>query len=208
MGTQFDDQLQQRLIAFQQQHGLSADGVVDTATWQALASVGAGQAAAQPTQPTPTQTPIQTGQHHGGGHQQHHDSHHDHHGHHGSNGVPSGCRKTAKACFSISEERAWLLRPGQGNAAPTVVAAVRALGGRPGHPTPQGHFNVIQHDRNHHSNLYHNAPMPFYVQFAPAVGFHTGSLSEHSHGCVHLSSADAEHFFTYLQDGDQVDVVP
>jgi hypothetical protein len=116
--------------------------------------------------------------------------------------VPSTCRNSAKACFSISQQRAWLLRPGR-----IVVVAVPALGGRPGHPTPVGQFSVGFHDANHTSSIYH-APMPFYVNFAPMVGFHAGSLTVRSHGCVHLSRANAERFFNYLQDGDPVDVVP
>ncbi len=120
----------------------------------------------------------------------------------GSSTVPASCRANAKACFSISQRRAWLLRPGR-----VVVVAVPALGGRPGHPTPTGQFTVQFHDANHVSSIYH-APMPFYVNFAPQVGFHAGSLVVRSHGCVHLSRDNAQRFFSYLQDGDPVDVVP
>ena len=63
------------------------------------------------------------------------------------------------------------------------------------------------HDENYVSSIYH-APMPFYVNFAPQVGFHAGSLVVQSHGCVHLSRDNARRFFNYLQDGDPVDVVP
>lgn len=116
--------------------------------------------------------------------------------------VPAGCRATAKACFSISQQKAWLLRRGR-----VVVVAVPALGGRSGHPTPTGHFNVQFLDKDHVSSIY-NAPMPFYVNFTTAIGFHAGSLRVRSHGCVHLSRANAERFFDYLKVGDHVDVVP
>ena len=119
-----------------------------------------------------------------------------------STSCTAGCRSSAKACFSVSQRTAWLLRPGR-----VVVVAVPALGGRQGHPTPIGHFQVQFHDENHVSSIYH-APMPFYVNFAPQVGFHAGSLVVQSHGCVHLSRDNARRFFNYLQDGDPVDVVP
>lgn len=229
MPREFDEQLKQRLMAFQTQQGLTADGVADTATWHALVSgtsdqtVGAQTAAdnagstgggcdcevdeqlaigsAQFTDDPESSdlsgvyedngdaggddASVQTGR-----------------GGHSSSGVPSQCRTTARACFSISRRTAWLLGPGR-----QVVVAVPALGGRPGHPTPTGQFQVIFHDQNHFSSKYH-APMPFYVNFTSQVGFHAGSLSVLSHGCVHLSRANAERFFNYLNNGDQVDVVP
>jgi hypothetical protein len=241
MATDFDDQLRQRLVAFQTRNGLPADGVANTDTWQALVSGAHGQpitqdTSAQGVQSTAVQgdagqsgqggdgcqcevddqlavastdfsndpessdlsgmyedngdtdggaSPLQAGR-----------------GGRSSSGVPSQCRANAKACFSISRRTAWLLRPGR-----HVVVAVPALGGRPGHPTPTGQFSVQFHARDHFSSRYH-APMPFYVNFTNEVGFHAGSLSVLSHGCVHLSRANAERFFDYLSNGDPVDVVP
>lgn len=120
----------------------------------------------------------------------------------GSAPVPAECRKTAKACFSISQKKAWLLKGDR-----QVVLAVPALGGRPGHETPTGQFEVQFKDADHVSSIYKNAKMPNYVNFTSAVGFHAGSLSVTSHGCVHLSSDSAKRFFDYLKVGDQVDVV-
>ena len=114
------------------------------------------------------------------------------------------CGKRAKACFSISKRMAWLKLA-------SSVVAVAALGGRKSHPTPVGHFKVILKDKNHKSTKYKvkkkPAPMPYYVNFAPQVGFHAGSLKTESHGCVHLSSASAKTFFDNLDVGDGVDVV-
>jgi hypothetical protein len=124
--------------------------------------------------------------------------------------VPASCSADARACFSISRRRAWLLQPGR-----VAQLDVPALGGRKGHSTPQGHtFKVIDKDANHHSSKYKDpktgkgAPMPHYVHFAPQVGFHAGSLGTESHGCVHLSPRDAKTFFDNLNVGDRVDVVP
>lgn len=236
MATEFDDQIRQRLVAFQTQQGLTADGVANTDTWQALMSGASGQPSTQGFQ---TSAALATDGRQGSGGCQcdvddqlalgNTDFDQDPEapdlsgvyedngdgdgggpdglpagrgGGRSSSGVPSQCRANAKACFSISRRTAWLLRPGR-----QVVVAVPALGGRSGHPTPTGTFSVHFHDRDHYSNKYH-APMPFYVNFAPEIGFHAGSLSVRSHGCVHLSRANAERFFNYLQDGDPVDVVP
>lgn len=46
MGTEFDEQLKQRLIAFQTQQGLTADGIANTETWQALVTGTRGQGTA------------------------------------------------------------------------------------------------------------------------------------------------------------------
>ena len=123
----------------------------------------------------------------------------------GPQNLPDPCSPDAKACFSISKKTAWL-KLASGN------IAVQALGGRKGHPTPRGKsFKVISKDKDHRSSLYKvkgkGAPMRFYVNFAPAVGFHAGSLKTLSHGCVHLSDSDAETFFNNLEVGDRVDVV-
>ena len=120
--------------------------------------------------------------------------------------LPKPCSPDAKACFSVGKQQAWLkLASGE-------VISVPALGGRKGHRTPLGKkFKVISKDKDHRSSLYKvkgkGAPMPFYVNFAPAVGFHAGSLSTPSHGCVHLSASDAERFFNNLDVGDRVDVI-
>lgn len=234
---EFDERLRQRLVAFQAQQGLTADGVADADTWTALVSGAHGNGAAVTQEAvsggdTPAgavgnpcncevddeaatpgadfdndpDSPDLVGvyEDNGEGDAGSGDSGEMQAGHAGksSSGVPGECRATAKACFSISRRTAWLLGPKR-----QVVLAVPALGGRPGHETHVGHFNVHFHDRNHVSSKYH-APMPFYVNFAPEIGFHQGSLSVQSHGCVHLSRDNAERFFNYLKDGDQVDVVP
>lgn len=211
------------VAAYQQNHGLLADGVIGPRTWRALDTTGpapndplactctvqdeeadvlettsdavltspdADQVPAvqaitlQADDEKPKDTPVGTP-------------------------VPSTCSSDAKACFSLSKRRAWLLKPNK-----VVVLEVAALGGRKGHPTPRGKFTVISKDKDHHSSLYKDpktgkpAPMPFYVNFAPAVGFHVGSLSTESHGCVHLSASAAASFFNHLNKGDRVDVVP
>jgi hypothetical protein len=224
----FDEALRERLIAFQTHVGLTAHGIADTATWNVLVngatggapdpgagdpSSAAGSCAcddAAATDPNGGEPPevgavfedygdvpdtdtgdeadVATGS---GKH---------HHGN--TSSVPGACRKNAKACFSVSQQRAWLLKPGR-----VVVLSVAAIGGRPGHETPVGQFSVHFHDKDHYSSKYH-APMKWYVNFTTAIGFHQGNVNVKSHGCVHLSEDSAKRFFDYLKDGDPVDVVP
>ena len=123
--------------------------------------------------------------------------------------LPAKCSKDARACFSISGRRAWLIKPDG-----TVQTDVPALGGRKSNPTPQGKFKVLDKDADHVSSSYKDpktgkpAPMPNYVRFDSVLGFHAGSLAHESHGCVHLSAGVAKLFFDNLQKGDRVDVVP
>ena len=76
--------------------------------------------------------------------------------------------------------------------------------GKP-HPTPRGRFRVIRKDKDHVSSSYKDrrgnpAKMPFYVQFASAVGFHVGDPEVRSHGCIHLTRADAEYVFNFARE--------
>jgi hypothetical protein len=245
MGAEFDDQMMQRLTAFQRHHGMSGDGVAGPDTWDRLVNgasgggagqAATGQAAAQQTtanhtdpggrtdrdrpdsggeelcgctidpshvvdgvlqfdasEPDGLSGEVEEGEDGAGERQSSSRPAHP---------VPSSCRTTAKACFSVSQHRLWLLRPGR-----VLVASFPALGGRPGHETPTGHHSVIRKiEHGHISSLYH-APMELYVQFANMVGFHVGSLSVMSHGCVHLDQAAARRTFDHLNNGDHVDVV-
>ncbi len=48
--------------------------------------------------------------------------------------------------------------------------------------------------------------MPYSQFFAPQVAFHEGSPSVPSHGCVHLSHADAEWLWNFVGDDRHVAV--
>jgi lipoprotein-anchoring transpeptidase ErfK/SrfK len=118
--------------------------------------------------------------------------------------VKAPCEAAAKACVSISQQKAWLT-DGKGNVTRGPVAITT---GGPGNETPQGIFHVMWKDQFHHSREYNQAPMPYSVFFAPGDAFHAGSLQRDSAGCVHLSDAASEKFFDYLQVYDQVQIVP
>jgi len=54
------------------------------------------------------------------------------------------------------------------------------------------------------STIYHEL-IPWAVFFAPGgIAFHEGSLTSSSHGCVHLTMADAYYYNHHLFTGDEV----
>lgn len=113
----------------------------------------------------------------------------------------SPCLSSARACIDLSGNQAWLLRDGAVSYGPVPITS-----GRRGFRTPPGTFTVDFHSRNHVSSIY-NAPMPYSVFFNGGIAFHQGSLSELSHGCIHLSRDAASEFFDSLRRGDVVQVV-
>jgi lipoprotein-anchoring transpeptidase ErfK/SrfK len=114
-------------------------------------------------------------------------------------GVP--CSAAAKACVDLSARKAWLVRNGK-----VVFGPVSIMPGRVGWRTPTGTFHVQFKDANYFSHEF-QVPMPDSVFFASGIAFHVGSLSVHSHGCVHLSQKSASTFFHTLKVGDEVQVL-
>ncbi|MFI6300344.1 L,D-transpeptidase [Amycolatopsis thailandensis] len=105
------------------------------------------------------------------------------------------------ACVDLSALKTWLLQDGK-----VIYGPVKQLPGKKGHATPTGVFHVSNKVKNYHSKAF-DAPMPNSVFFLPGIAFHTGSLSVYSHGCIHLSAAASQKYFTTLQSGDVVQVV-
>ncbi len=105
------------------------------------------------------------------------------------------------ACVDLSALKTWLLQDGK-----VVYGPVKQLPGKKGHVTPTGVFHVSAKVKNYHSKEF-DAPMPNSVFFLPGIAFHTGSLSVYSHGCIHLSAAASQKYFSTLQSGDVVQVV-
>ena len=109
------------------------------------------------------------------------------------------CPATASACVDLSGEQAWLQSGGRVTYGPVPITS-----GRDGHRTDDGMFSVYWRDRNHLSSIFGDAPMPNSVFFDGGIAFHAGSLSDQSHGCVHLSYDASEVFFDTLSVGDGV----
>jgi hypothetical protein len=112
------------------------------------------------------------------------------------------CWTTAKACVKLSSNQAWLIRDGK-----AVYGPVQVTHGRTGWLTPPGTFSVSFKNADHKSSLFDDAPMPNSVFFNGGIAFHQGSLSQLSHGCVHLSWDASKRFFGALSVGDVVQVV-
>lgn len=71
--------------------------------------------------------------------------------------------------------------------------------GRPGYETPSGVFSVLQKRREHYSNLYDAAPMPFMQRLTwDGIALHAGNIPGYpaSHGCIRLPEAFAERLFS------------
>ncbi|MBW4719213.1 L,D-transpeptidase [Saccharothrix obliqua] len=112
------------------------------------------------------------------------------------------CSIQEGACLRLSTNEAWLIYHGQASYGPVPVTH-----GRPGFETPTGTFSVLRKVKDEWSKPY-NAPMPYSVYFTDnGIAFHEGSLTEQSHGCVHLSHEAAVTFFDNLFPGEQVQVV-
>jgi len=90
-----------------------------------------------------------------------------------------------------------------------LVAWSNISSGRPGHETPTGTFTVSEKDVDHHSNLYNNAPMPYFMRLTDeGVGMHAGQLPGYpaSHGCVRLPLAMARELYQHVEAGTPVEI--
>lgn len=78
------------------------------------------------------------------------------------------------------------------------IAISTISSGKEGYATPTGVFTILQKDATHHSNKYHDAPMPFQERLTwDGVALHAGGLPgfPESHGCVHLPYSFAQALF-------------
>jgi lipoprotein-anchoring transpeptidase ErfK/SrfK len=77
--------------------------------------------------------------------------------------------------------------------------------GRASDPTPRGIFHVAWKAGAHYISTSYNVPIPYAVFFAAGgVAFHAGSLTESSHGCIHLTLAAARYYNEHLPVGAEV----
>ncbi|HEX4253076.1 MAG TPA: L,D-transpeptidase [Pseudonocardia sp.] len=113
----------------------------------------------------------------------------------------SPCSPSAKVCMDLSREQAWLT-DGAGH---ITYGPVPARGGSKSSKTPKGTFSVLSKDAHFYSTEFH-APMPYSVFFYPGDAFHAGNPATASNGCVHLSVAAAQRFFSTLSPGDKVQI--
>ena len=79
--------------------------------------------------------------------------------------------------------------------------------GKAGHETPTGVFTILQKDKDHRSNTYDNASMPYQERLTwDGVALHAGGLPGYpeSHGCIHLPYEFSKLLFGITQIGGTV----
>ncbi|MEJ2801274.1 L,D-transpeptidase [Comamonadaceae bacterium PP-2] len=102
---------------------------------------------------------------------------------------------------SLDEQRAYVYRDG------TLIGVSTVSSGRDGYETPTGVFTILQKSRDHKSNIYDDAPMPFMQRLTwDGIALHGGAIPGHpaSHGCVRLPKAFAEKIYAATKRGDTV----
>ncbi len=102
---------------------------------------------------------------------------------------------------SLPEQRAHVYRNGVRIAVSTISS------GKPGHETPTGVFPILQKRKEHYSNLYDNAPMPFMQRLTwDGIALHAGRIpgTPASHGCIRLPHEFARKLFSITEHGSTV----
>ena len=102
---------------------------------------------------------------------------------------------------SLDEQRAYVYRNGMAIGVSTISS------GKAGKDTPTGVFTILQKNKDHRSNIYNNAPMPYMQRLTwDGIALHGGHLPGYpaSHGCVRLPQAFAEKLFGITRFGDSV----
>lgn len=109
------------------------------------------------------------------------------------------CPPSARVCVDLAQQTTWLQDNGHITYGPVPMAS-----GMPGHETTRGYLSVTRKVRDEWSRPY-NGPMPYSVYFTnDGEAFHEGSVTQKSHGCIHLNHNDAVTYFDTLQVGDGV----
>jgi lipoprotein-anchoring transpeptidase ErfK/SrfK len=135
-----------------------------------------------------------------------------------------------RVIINLSDQRVSLVEQGR----ITLISPIAS--GKAGWLTPTGNFSVFNKDLNHLSRSfgsvvdthgrvinsaatpstslprgdhYDPAPMPYFMEFSPAVGMHAGYLPGYpaSHGCVRMPRDSAALFFQRVRIGTRVTVV-
>jgi len=99
---------------------------------------------------------------------------------------------------SVDEQLAYLYRNG------VLTGVSTASTGKKGHETPTGVFTVLQKNKDHFSNIYDNAPMPYMQRLTwGGIALHAGGLPGYpaSHGCIRLPSEFARLLFEVTSTG-------
>ncbi len=126
---------------------------------------------------------------------------------------------------SISKQRTYVM---EGN---EVLLAMPVSVGTPSSPTPSGTFRIFNKEAKRRANTHGYAysgdqvkqtylskrppgwsfkgtPMPYWCEFKPAYGFHTGWVKHHpcTHGCIRMHENLAPKFFRLVSVGTPVSI--
>jgi lipoprotein-anchoring transpeptidase ErfK/SrfK len=138
----------------------------------------------------------------------------------------------ASIIIKIGEQKVYYYKGGK------LVAVSACSTGKEGHDSPVGRFSIRKKEEKHASNLYgdfvdaagvvvvknvdakkdkapagthfQGSSMPWFMEFAPGVGMHTGFLPgvPDSHGCIRLPDRMAKIFYQNTPTGTPVTVEP
>ena len=103
--------------------------------------------------------------------------------------------------ISIDQQKLHLYSDG------TQVADTLVATGVPDHPTPTGVFSLIEKSRQHRSNIYSGAPMPYMQRITwSGVAIHEGVGVGHpaSHGCIRMPHEFATRLWALTRLGASV----
>jgi L,D-transpeptidase catalytic domain len=92
-----------------------------------------------------------------------------------------------------------------------MIMDARVSTGRSGYETPPGVFSILEKRREHYSNLYDDASMPFMQRLTwSGIALHAGVLPGRpaSHGCIRMPYGFAGQLFEATRLGMRVVVVP
>ena len=99
---------------------------------------------------------------------------------------------------SLPEQRAYVYRNG------IRIGLSKVSTGKPGYETPTGVFEILQKRREHYSNIYDNAPMPFMQRLTwGGIALHAGNVPDRpaSHGCIRLPYSFSQALFAVTARG-------
>lgn len=102
---------------------------------------------------------------------------------------------------SLPQQLAYVYRSG------TLIGVSTISSGKPGHGTPAGTFPILQKRKDHRSNKYNDAPMPYMQRLTwSGVALHGGNIPGYpaSHGCIRLPTKFAKHLFSVTDLGSVV----
>lgn len=126
---------------------------------------------------------------------------------------------------SLSKQRTYVVEGSN------VLLAMPVSVGAPGSPTPTGNFRIFHKEAKRRANTHGYAysgdqvkqtylskrpagwsfkgtPMPYWCEFKPAYGFHTGWVKHHpcTHGCIRMHENVAPKFFRLVGIGTPVNI--